>query len=875
MRLRLRTLLDAGAVVTALVFIASYFPAAVMLTPTTTNGGDMGTHYYPAFFLRTVLLPHRSVIGWCPGNYAGYPLFQFYFPLPFLLVAALSLAIPFPVAFKLITQLGTIALPLCAYFSLRLAAVPFPGPALGALAVLPFLFMEANSMWGGNIPSTLAGEFAFGLGLSLAILFVGALRRTIDTGRGKPFTGALMALVGLSHGYTLLWAGFTSLLELVSTRGWWRRLGTLVAVHGLAILLLGFFLLELIGYGPWTTAYNHSWPITGWREVMPPVLWPAAITAVLTTAALLVEALVRRRPFPRALATLWAGVGIAAFFWLTGHSFHVVDIRFWPFIQVGLCLVAAAGLGYLLARLPMAEVWPVVGALAILPFVQAHVSFIPSWVTWNYSGFERRPTWPVFRDVNAHLKGDFRDPRVVYEHSADNESLGTVRAFENLPLFSGRSTLEGLYMQSSPSSPFIFFIQSEISRDISCPFPDYGCSRLDLDRGLKHLRMFNVSHFVLRSTVVKEAAAKNEGLVFEKRIGPFEIYRLRDNANRYAVPLELAPVVVVTDRWKEMAYRWFKRAGPEDPTPVFVAHAGDEERRAFATVVDGLPDELPRQPLGPPPKLEEQLETDRITITGARPGHPILIRISYHPRWRALTGERIWLAGPSFMLVVPKGDRVEIVFDGGLWVSLGQAFTALGVVLFTLALLPAGDRLAARARALVPAPVMALVHRGEAWPMQTRRAILAGGIVLFAGVVGAAAIRGHVPNADGVYRKAQEIYNAGHLDESVPLFQAAQRLAPMSMTSIHAHYFEAIVYFREEKWQLAEEAFGRLISAFPEALNVPEAMYHIGLCRLHRDNPAGARQAWEETQTRFPSVPWAKYAGERLAELNARSASGG
>jgi len=112
--MRLRTLLDAGAVVAALVFIGSYFPAAVMLTSTTTNGGDMGTHYYPAFFLRNVLLPHGSVIGWCPGNYAGYPLFQFYFPLPFILMAALSVATPFPVAFKLITQLGTFLLPVCA-----------------------------------------------------------------------------------------------------------------------------------------------------------------------------------------------------------------------------------------------------------------------------------------------------------------------------------------------------------------------------------------------------------------------------------------------------------------------------------------------------------------------------------------------------------------------------------------------------------------------------------------------------------------------------------------------------------------------------------------------------------------------------------------
>src|SRR6185295_1775009 len=123
-------------------------------------------------------------------------------------------------------------------------------------ASLAFIFMEANSMWGGNIPSTLAGEFAFSLGVALAVLSVGTLRWTMRTGRGRAWNGLLVFLVGFAHGYTLLWAGFTSLAELIALRGWWRRVGTLVAVHGLALLLLGFWLLPLLAYTPWTTVYS-------------------------------------------------------------------------------------------------------------------------------------------------------------------------------------------------------------------------------------------------------------------------------------------------------------------------------------------------------------------------------------------------------------------------------------------------------------------------------------------------------------------------------------------------------------------------------------------------------------------------------------------
>src|SRR5438034_3769104 len=227
-----------------------------------------------------------------------------------------------------------------------------------------------------------------------------------------------------------------------------------VAVHGLAILLLGFWLVPLLAYTPWTTVYSYVWIINSWREIVPPILWPAAIVAVVTALAVGVVALVKREPYPRVLATLWAGTLLGIVFYFTAHTFHVVDIRFFPFLQLGLCLTAAAGLGYLAGRLPAPEIWPVVGACAILPFVQSHVSFIPSWINWNYSGFEQEVPSPTFRDLYAYICGGFRDPRVVYEHSPDHEALGTVRAFEDLPLFSGRATLEGLYMQASPTAPF-------------------------------------------------------------------------------------------------------------------------------------------------------------------------------------------------------------------------------------------------------------------------------------------------------------------------------------------------------------------------------------------------------------------------------------
>lgn len=873
LRLRVvRSLCDAVAVGAALYMLAGKFPADVMFADTVTNGGDMGTHYYAAAYLRDVLLPQGAVTGWCPGNYCGFPLFQFYFFLPFLLIALLSYAIPLTIAFKIGTVLGTFLLPVCAYLAFRIAPAPFPVPALAALATLPFLFMEANSMWGGNIPSTLAGEFAFSLGFALAVLFLGVLRRAIDAGRGYGWAGLLVAVIGMMHGYALLWAGLFSTFELVTLRGWWRRVGGLFAIHGLAILLMAFWLFPLLGYAPWTTSYSHVWIIKGWQEVLPPILWIPAGIAVVTLAVHLGLAAFGVQPFPRLLGLVWWATAIGIVFYYTAKAFHVVDIRFFPFLQLGLCLAAAVGLGGLLALLPAPEIWPIVAALVVPFAVGKQVTFIPSWIKWNYSGFERKGTYPTLRGLIEKLRGDVGDPRVVYEHSPDHEALGTIRVFENLPFFTGRSTLEGLYMQGSPSAPFVFYVQSEISHVMSCPFPDWGCSRPSLERGVPHLRMMNVGQFIVKSKTTKDAAAKHPGLALESTVGDYQIWRVKENADRYAVPLATKPVLVRTPSWKETSYMWFKTATPESVLPVFtVDPIAPADEAGFAAVHDGMPAEMPREPLGPPPALQETMGNDRITVTGTTPGHPILIRISYHPRWKALTGERIWIGAPSFMLVFPKGDRVELAFGDTPLVTTARAVTVVGWLLFAVAIVPPVRRrvIAARDRVVeLPgfATLGAAVRWTGTWSPATRGLVLAAGLLVAAGVFTAAGVAARSLDADGSYNAGLKIYNAGRLAEAIPYFQQAQELSPLSNTAIHSTYFEGISHFRLNDYATAERVFQRLVDRFPEGPSAPESLYHVGLSKQRLGDVPGAIVAWEATQRRFPGTPWARYAGERLAE---------
>ncbi len=100
-------------------------PSLVFLD-TTPAGGDTGAHVLVPAFLRDHLLPHGRLTGWSPSWYDGFPALTFYFPLPSLIIVAFNLVLPYGVAFKLVTVLGLLTLPLAAYAFGRMMDMRWP-----------------------------------------------------------------------------------------------------------------------------------------------------------------------------------------------------------------------------------------------------------------------------------------------------------------------------------------------------------------------------------------------------------------------------------------------------------------------------------------------------------------------------------------------------------------------------------------------------------------------------------------------------------------------------------------------------------------------------------------------------------------------------
>ena len=259
------------AVVGATIFVIWQLRPGLIFGPNMDVGGDNAGHIVTPYFLIHDLLPQGRITGWDPQWFEGFPLYVFYFPLPALFVAAFSVVFPYAVAFKLVTVLGPVTLPVSAWAFGSLAGFRKPIPALMAMATLPFLFNTSYTIEGGNVTSTLAGEFSFALALTTGLLFLGVFAYALRTGRLRWLAAALYGVTLLCHVVPAL--GYAAIAILLALSHWnrntWR---VLVPVGVVGALLAAFWLVPFgadlsysssMGYtrvtGVWSNIFPHGY----------------------------------------------------------------------------------------------------------------------------------------------------------------------------------------------------------------------------------------------------------------------------------------------------------------------------------------------------------------------------------------------------------------------------------------------------------------------------------------------------------------------------------------------------------------------------------------------------------------------------------------
>jgi hypothetical protein len=822
----------------------------LVLRNTTPTGGDMGAHVWGPNYLQHHLLPQGRLSGWTMDWYNGFPAYQFYMVVPSLLIvllhvglhpvfgvivalaaAGLALAcwareplfrfrrvatvgavvltilvlpIAYNVSFKLVTVLGIVTMPLACWAMAKLADLPFPIPPFAAAASLLFLFNREplyaghGNIIGGNFTSTMAGEFAFSISLTLSVLYLGVAARGLRTGKYRASAAVLFALAGLCHlipaFFVLACTGALFLLHPDKARLKW--LATMVPVAG---LLTAFWVVPFW----WRSSYVND---MGW-ERLPEAnarysslaadvggnpssylyyLWPpSGMRWIMVGAAVgVIVSIVRRYRVGMVLSMAWLGV-LAAFVLLP--QYRLWNARLLPFLFLVVTMLAAIGLGEVIRMAgivasgrvdrPFRPISVTVAALAVaITLVSAIIPLdgimaktgtkfgfervpvtrtetvdgkptsttvtearfklfgislykatptmnaLAGWSRWNFTGLEgKEPTcstdaqgkqtcvggWPEYREFIATMAALGQNPdygcgRTMWEFDKDSlNSYGTTMSFMLLPYWTDGciGSQEGLYFEATPSVPYHFIMQSELSAQGSGAQNGIRYPGFNFDKGVEHLQLLGVKYYTAISATAVAAADANPNLTQIATAGRWHIYEVADAPE--VAPLEYEPVVVddigeTQDDWLPTASAWFQKGdlavplaahGPSSWKRVEVTKVPTTYRRLVSWLNDQLGrtgsfDQVPEQPKTKlPANTVTNIRHDEqsLSFDVSTPGVPVLVKTSYFPNWKVSGGEGPYRVSPNLMVVVPTSKHVTMDFGRTPPDYLAYAMTLFGI----------------------------------------------------------------------------------------------------------------------------------------------------------------------------------------------------
>ena len=624
----------------------------------TPTGGDMGAHVWGPAYLRDVLLPHWRLTGWSMDWYAGLPAYRFYMVLPALAIVLIDLVLPYGIAFKLVVVAGLVAFPWSVWRMGRIARLPYPLPELMAVGGLMFLLDESFTIYGGNIASTMAGEFSFSIALALAMVALGMFARGLEDGRYRAWSAILIAASAVSHGIVLLFvflgAGIMLLLRVDRQRLRWG-----VTTLSCAVLLSAFWVVPFLGGHAFMTDMKYEPRPSGANDSLWAMFFPLPpffnVLLVVLAVAGFAGSFWRRR-----FLGIWMGVysiilmiGVN----LAQRSLPVIGLlwnpRILPFVYLLRYLLAVIGvyeivlfiirsvtlekgissqrsatvIGTSVAWLTALSCLIIVGfRYQSLPFggftsdaggtkygwgplsVPASRAFSDGWARWNFEGYEGKGAYGEYRGIVAKMKELGEDPdhgcgRAIWENNGDLNKYGTTMALMLLPHWTSGciGSMEGLYFEAAGTTPYHFITAAAVSKQSSNPVRELRYDNNDAELGVTYMRTLGVRYLmVFTPEAVKEADSQAD-LRQIAASGPWRVYEVADTS--IVEPLSTEPVIINRrsgdrrERWLEVGTSYFQHG---DEWAALPADSGPSSWDRIDVTVDterqvGVPGDPSRQ----------------------------------------------------------------------------------------------------------------------------------------------------------------------------------------------------------------------------------------------------------------------------------------
>ncbi|WP_419944764.1 glycosyltransferase [Candidatus Poriferisodalis sp.] len=328
-------------------------------------------------------------------------------------------------------------------------------------------------------------------------------------------------------------------------------------------------------------------------------------------------------------------------------------------------------------------------------------NFVSGWAQWNFRGYEGRPAYPEYYDFVTTMDEVGRQHecgRLLWEYDRDIVgAYGTPMAPMLMPQWTDGciASMEGLYFESSPTVPFHFLMQSELSAAPSRPMRGLPYSALDFSLGVPHLQMSGVRYYAAFSAEATAAANSSTELQLIASSGPWSIYLVADSD--VVSPLSFEPAVAegvspAGRAWTDPAAIWWNEPaawdvpiavdGPQHWTRVTLLPPPDPDGSPPASLARFSA--APRRALPPVQVSDVKIGRERLSFSVDEPGVPVLVKMSYFPNWSVEGAEGPFRVTPNWMVVIPAGHDVVLTYGATAVEYLAWMTTLIGLAALAL-----------------------------------------------------------------------------------------------------------------------------------------------------------------------------------------------
>ena len=306
-----------------------------------------------------------------------------------------------------------------------------------------------------------------------------------------------------------------------------------------------------------------------------------------------------------------------------------------------------------------------------------------SWALWNFEGYEARTGdstgggWEELVDFVITMDDQARNygcGRLMWEYSSELTRYGTPMAPMLMPHWTDGciGSMEGLYFESSTTTPFHFLIQSELSTAPSRAQRDLPYRSFNIDTGIDHLQQFGVKYYATSSQAATEKAQQHQSLNEIANSGPWTIFKVKNS--ELVTQLDFEPVIfdrLEQSEWLNPAVKVFQ----EGSDAVVRTLGGMDHWKS----VD--PEETPERVRLPQVEISEiSIHTDRIEFKVDKTGVPVMVKTSYFPNWKTKGAEGPWRATPNLMVVVPTEKEVTLEYGRSSVEIVSIFLTLVGLI---------------------------------------------------------------------------------------------------------------------------------------------------------------------------------------------------